>query len=71
MNMRKTFLFVLFPLLVAGCTTLPPWKPVPTGQSVVYGQIQDSRRALAFLAFAGIARAGQVCADLMISTLRW
>jgi hypothetical protein len=53
MNMRKTFLFVLFPLLVAGCTTLPPWKPVPTGQSVVYGQIQDSRRALAFLAFAG------------------
>jgi hypothetical protein len=44
---------VLFPLLVAGCTTLPPWKPVPTGQSVVYGQIQDSRRALAFLAFAG------------------
>ena len=53
MNMRKTFLFVLFPLLVSGCTTLPPWKPVPTGQSVVYGQIQDSRRALAFLAFAG------------------
>jgi hypothetical protein len=51
--MRKTFLFVLLPLLIAGCTTLPPWKPVPTGQSVVYGQIQDSRRAIAFVAFAG------------------
>jgi hypothetical protein len=53
MSMRKSFLFVLLPLLVAGCTTLPPWKPVPTGQSAVYGQIQDSRRAIAFVAFAG------------------
>jgi hypothetical protein len=53
MNMRKLLFFVLFPLLLVACTTLPPWKPVPTGQSVVYGQIQDSRRALAFIAFAG------------------
>jgi hypothetical protein len=53
MSMRKSFLFVILPLLIAGCTTLPPWKPVPTGQSVVYGQIQDSRRAIAFVAFAG------------------
>jgi hypothetical protein len=53
MSMRKLALFVLLPFLIAGCTTLPPWKPVPTGQSVVYGQIQDSRRALSFIAFAG------------------
>jgi hypothetical protein len=53
MSMRKSFFFVLLPLLIAGCTTLPPWKPVPTGQSVVYGQIQDSRRVLSFIAFSG------------------
>jgi hypothetical protein len=52
MNMRKSFAFVLLSILLAGCTTLPPWKPVPTGQSVVYGQIQDSRRAIGFVAFA-------------------
>jgi len=51
MNMRK-LLFALLPILLAACTTLPPWKAVPTGQSVVYGQIQDSRRGIAFVAFA-------------------
>jgi hypothetical protein len=50
--MRKFVLFVLLPVLCVSCTTLPPWKPVPTGQSVVYGQLQDSRRALSFIAFA-------------------
>jgi hypothetical protein len=50
--MRKSFVFALLSILLAGCTTLPPWKPVPTGQSVVYGQIEDSRRAVAFIAFA-------------------
>ena len=43
---------VLGSLLLVGCSTLPPWKPVPTGSSVVYGQIEDSRRALAFLAWS-------------------
>jgi len=50
--MRRLIAFAGLSLLLAGCTTLPPWKPVPDGQSVVYGQIQDSRRAIAFTAFA-------------------
>jgi hypothetical protein len=50
--MRKSLLLVFLSILLAGCSTLPPWKSVPTGQSVVYGQIQDSRRAIAFIAFA-------------------
>jgi hypothetical protein len=50
--MRTSVIFVLLSVFLAGCTTLPPWKPVPTGQAVVYGQIQDSRRAIAFTAFA-------------------
>ena len=43
---------VLGSALLAGCTTLPPWKQVPTGSSVVYGQIEDSRRAIAFVAYS-------------------
>jgi hypothetical protein len=50
--MRKWLVMVILPALLAGCSTLPPWSPVPTGQSVVYGQIQDSRRGLTFIAFA-------------------
>ena len=50
--MRKALVLILPALLLAGCSTLPPWSPVPTGQSVVYGQIQDSRRGLTFIAFA-------------------
>ena len=50
--MRRFLVFLFLSALLAGCTTLPPWKPVPTGQSVVYGQIEDSRRSLAFIAFA-------------------
>lgn len=38
--------------LLAACSTLPPWKQVPTGSSVVYGQIEDSRRAISFLAWS-------------------
>ncbi|MGD0727744.1 MAG: hypothetical protein ABSB63_19500 [Spirochaetia bacterium] len=50
--MRKSFVFFLLPILIAGCGSLPPWSPVPTGQSVVYGQIADSRRGMSFIAFA-------------------
>ncbi|HYW84213.1 MAG TPA: hypothetical protein VFB30_13200 [Spirochaetia bacterium] len=50
--MRKWLFLILPAFLLAGCSTLPPWSPVPTGQSVVYGQIQDSRRGLTFIAFA-------------------
>ena len=39
-------------ILLAACATLPPWKPVPTGSSVVYGQIEDARRAIAFVAWS-------------------
>jgi len=56
MNSMKTkgpfAAIVLGSLLLAGCTTLPPWKPVPTGSSAVYGQIEDSRRAIAFVAYS-------------------
>ena len=38
--------------LLSACATLPPWKQVPTGSSVVYGQIEDSRRAIGFLAWS-------------------
>jgi hypothetical protein len=50
--MSRWLVLILPALLLAGCSTLPPWSPVPTGQSVVYGQIQDSRRGLTFIAFA-------------------
>src|SRR5271157_2459062 len=50
--MHKSFVFLILSVLLAGCGTLPPWDPVPTGQSVIYGQIQDSTGALAFSAFA-------------------
>jgi hypothetical protein len=50
--MRRIAGILFLAVLLAGCSTLPPWKPVPTGQSVVYGQIEDSRRGLTFIAFA-------------------
>jgi hypothetical protein len=43
---------VLGALMLSSCTTLAPWKQVPTGSSVVYGQIEDSRRAISFLAYS-------------------
>jgi hypothetical protein len=39
-------------LALASCTTLPPWKSLPTGSSVVYGQIEDFRRGIAFIAWS-------------------
>ncbi|MGO9310905.1 MAG: hypothetical protein ACLQDL_18015 [Spirochaetia bacterium] len=50
--MHKSFVFLTVSVLLAGCGSLPPWNPVPTGQSVVYGQIQDSARSIQFTAFA-------------------
>jgi hypothetical protein len=52
MKMRASSVVILLFFVLAGCSTLPPWEPVPTGQSVIYGQLQDSRRAIAFIAFA-------------------
>jgi hypothetical protein len=50
--MKRLAAFLFLTLILAGCTTLPPWKPVPDGQSVTYGQIADSRRSIAFIVFA-------------------
>ena len=50
--MCKSFVILILAGLLAGCGSLPPWNPVPTGQSVVYGQIQDSSRAISFTAFS-------------------
>jgi hypothetical protein len=53
MRIKGSLVVVLLgSILLAGCTTLPPWKPVPSGSSVVYGQIEDSRRAIAFVAWS-------------------
>ena len=49
---RGALALIFFSIVLAGCSTLPPWSPVPTGQSVVYGQIKESRRGLTFIAFA-------------------
>ena len=49
---RGALALVFFSIILGGCSTLPPWSPVPTGQSVVYGQIKESRRGLTFIAFA-------------------
>ncbi len=37
---------------LVSCATLPPWKSMPTGSSVTYGQIQDFRRAVSFVAWS-------------------
>lgn len=38
--------------LLAGCTTLPPWKSVPTGQQAECGRIETARDLIQFLAFS-------------------
>ena len=53
--MKKTHVGLLVfaaALALASCETLPPWKSMPTGSSAVYGQIQDFRRALSFVAYS-------------------
>jgi hypothetical protein len=53
--MKGRFLLVALAaaaLLFIGCSTLPPWKPAPTGQSAVYGKVEDANALLRFIAFA-------------------
>ncbi len=50
---RSAVLLALFPLVLAGCSTLPPWNPVPTGQTSVYGKIQTDTSTLSFISFSG------------------
>jgi hypothetical protein len=51
-TIRGAALVLAGALVLASCTTLPPWKPLPTGSSVVYGQIEDFRRGIAFVAWS-------------------
>jgi hypothetical protein len=37
---------------LAGCSTLPPWKSVPSGQQAEYGRIETNRDLIQFLAFS-------------------
>ena len=45
-------LSVLALVLIIGCSTLPPWKSVPTGQSAVYGKIEAKNGMIQFIAFS-------------------
>jgi hypothetical protein len=38
--------------VLAGCSTLPPWKSVPSGQQAEYGRIETDRDLIQFLAFS-------------------
>ena len=46
-------LLVLLPLLLAACSSLPPWSPVPTGQTATYGSIGTPGTSISFIAFSG------------------
>ena len=37
---------------VAGCSGLPPWKSVPSGQQAEYGRIETNKDLIQFLAFS-------------------
>jgi hypothetical protein len=39
-------------LILGGCSTLPPWRPVPMGQSSVYGKVENPNALMSFLAFS-------------------
>jgi hypothetical protein len=41
-----------FVAALAGCSTLPPWKSVPSGQQAEYGRIETNRDLIQFLAFS-------------------
>jgi len=39
-------------LFLAGCSSLPPWSPVPTGQTSLYGKITTPVATISFIAFS-------------------
>jgi hypothetical protein len=43
-------------LILGGCSTLPPWRSVPGGQSSVYGKIDDQNGLIDFIAFSDSPR---------------
>jgi hypothetical protein len=46
------FLLILVPLILGQCSSLPPWNPVPTGQSAVYATIETDDTTLGFISFS-------------------
>jgi len=51
-TLRVAFLALVGAAVMSACATLPPWKSMPTGSSVVYGQIEDFRKAVSFVAYS-------------------
>ena len=51
---RAAFL-AFAPLFIAACSSLPPWDPVPTGQTSVYAKIETNATVVSFIAFSGDA----------------
>ena len=52
--MTKTMVALAAALVVglAGCSSMPPWKSVPSGQEAEYGRIETNRDLIQFLAFS-------------------
>ena len=48
----SSILVVLLPLILMSCYSLPPWNPVPTGQTSVYGKIETNESLISFITFA-------------------
>jgi hypothetical protein len=46
------FAAAVFAVGLAGCSSLPPWKNVPSGQQAEYGRIETDRDLIQFLAFS-------------------
>ncbi len=53
-RMRPFFatLLAVGALALGSCSTLPPWSPVPTGQSYTYGSIEASGSRISFITFS-------------------
>lgn len=48
----SSILIVLLPLILLSCYSLPPWSPVPTGQTSVYGKIETNESLISFITFS-------------------
>jgi hypothetical protein len=52
MRRPVSILLAVLPLLFVECSSLPPWSPVPTGQTSVYGRIETADNAIGFITFS-------------------
>jgi len=48
----KALAAAAFVVALAGCSTMPPWKSVPSGQQAEYGRIETNKDLIQFLAFS-------------------